>query len=138
MAMGWGFQCISLKKFQSYRFVNFNPKPKGAYMGRQARYLTSILLVALAIAPLVYADGDSCDWNAGTIDEIGPAANLGDPDAATLVAVEQAANIGDSNAAMLMAAEQAANIGEWTLAIEHAATFGDPEDAALACYFGPC
>jgi hypothetical protein len=124
-------------------------------MERIARALTSILLVAFAVAPLVYAH-DSCseDGNASIIDDVGPAA-LGGPDAATMVAVEQAANIGDSNAAMsvaaeqaanigdsnaamLVAAEQAANIGESTLTIEHAATFGDPEDAALVCYFGPC
>jgi hypothetical protein len=107
-------------------------------MERIARALTSILLVVFAVAPLANAH-DSCseDWNASIIDSAGPVA-FGGPDAATMVAVEQAANIGDSNAAMLVAAEQAANIGELTLTIEHAGTFGDPEDAALTCYFGSC
>ena len=121
-------------------------------MERIARALTSILLVAFAVAPLVYAH-DSCseDWNASIIDDVGPAAlggpdaatmvaveqaaNIGDSNAAMLVAAEQAANIGDSNAAMLVAAEQAANIGESTLTIEHADHFWRPRRCRLSLLF---
>jgi hypothetical protein len=123
-------------------------------MVRQARDVLGILLV-VAVAPFVYADGDPCGWNASSVHEIGPAADLGDPDAAMLAAVEEAAdigdpgaalllaveqeaNIGDPDVAMLMAAEQTANVGEWSVSVERAKTFSHPEGDALACYFGPC
>ena len=69
------------------------------------------------------------------------AANIGDSNAAMLVAAEQAADVGDSNAAMLVAISQNADLGypsAATVGIEQAAAYGGPEDAALACYFGPC